>query len=44
MNERTIFMAALDIDDLQQRTAYLDMACQGDAELRQRVDQLLQLP
>ena len=42
MNERTIFMAALDIDDPARRAAWLDEACRGDADLRKRVEALIQ--
>ena len=42
MNERTIFMAALDIDDPVRRAAWLDDACRGDADLRKRVEALIQ--
>jgi WD40 repeat protein/tRNA A-37 threonylcarbamoyl transferase component Bud32 len=38
---KEIFMAALDREPGADRTAYLDEACQGDAELRLRVDVLL---
>lgn len=41
MNERTIFLEALVKTDLQQREAFLDEACGADAELRERVEQLL---
>jgi serine/threonine protein kinase/formylglycine-generating enzyme required for sulfatase activity len=41
MNERTIFLAALDIDDPAGRSAYLDKACAGDPGLRRRLDELL---
>ena len=41
MNERDLFIAALQIDDPAERAAYLDKACGGDAELRQRVEALL---
>src|SRR5271165_3258734 len=41
MNERTIFMSALEIEDQQSRSAYLDQACQGQAEIRERVEKLL---
>jgi len=41
MNERVIFEAAIEIADLRARMAYLVKACQGDAELRARVDALL---
>ena len=38
---KEIFVAALDHEPGAERTAYLDEACQGDAELRLRVDVLL---
>src|SRR5262245_3222369 len=41
MNERTIFLAALDRTDPAKRAAYLDEACAGDAGLRSRVEELL---
>jgi serine/threonine protein kinase len=41
MNERTIFLEALEKDNPEQRSAFLDDVCGGDAELRQRVDKLL---
>ena len=41
MNERTIFLEALEKDNPEQRSAFLDEVCGGDAELRQRVDTLL---
>jgi WD40 repeat protein len=41
MNERTIFMQALELDAPEERSAYLDQACGGDAALRQRVEALL---
>ena len=41
MNERSIFAAALDIADADERVAYLDGACGNDAALRRQVDQLL---
>jgi hypothetical protein len=41
MTERPIFIAALDISEPAQRTAYLDQACGGDAGLRRRVETLL---
>jgi serine/threonine protein kinase/tetratricopeptide (TPR) repeat protein len=41
MNERSIFMEALEKDTLARRSAYLDEACGGDATLRQRVEALL---
>ena len=42
MNERSIFMEALDQDTPAKRSAYLEGACGGDAALRQRVDALAQ--
>src|SRR5262249_30683227 len=42
VNERDLFIAALQIEDATQRSAYLDKACGADAELRQRVDVLLE--
>ena len=41
MNERSLFLAALEITDLAQRANYLDKECANDAALRQRVDALL---
>jgi serine/threonine protein kinase/WD40 repeat protein len=41
MTERSIFLAALDIDDPQKRSAYLDCACAADPTLRTQVEQLL---
>ena len=41
MNERTIFMAALDIDDSAERGAYLDESCRGNPNLRKRVEALI---
>jgi eukaryotic-like serine/threonine-protein kinase len=41
MNERDLFIAALQIEDAARRSAYLDQACAGDAALRQRVEALL---
>src|SRR5438876_5534043 len=41
MNERSIFMEALEKDAPDQRSAYLDEVCVGDAALRQRVEALL---
>jgi eukaryotic-like serine/threonine-protein kinase len=41
MTERTIFLAALEIADPAERTAYLDRACAGDAALRRQVEALL---
>ncbi len=42
MNERSIFMEALEKDTPEQRSSFLDEACAGDAGLRQRVEALLQ--
>ena len=41
MNERELFIAALQIEDPVERAAYLDQACGGDIELRRRLDVLL---
>jgi hypothetical protein len=41
MNERTIFIEALDRDTSADRAAYLDEACTGDPALRARVEALL---
>jgi serine/threonine protein kinase len=41
MTERTIFLAALDIADPAERTAYLERACAGDSALRYKVEALL---
>src|SRR5215472_5296313 len=42
MGERDLFIAALQITDPAERSAWLDHACGGDAALRQRIDVLLQ--
>ena len=41
LSEESLFVAALDIADPAQRLAYLDEACTGNPELRQRLDVLL---
>ena len=41
MTERTIFLAALDIADPAERTAYVERACSGNPALRRRVEALL---
>jgi hypothetical protein len=41
MNERTIFLNALERDDPAARAAYLDRSCAGQPALRQRVEELL---
>jgi serine/threonine protein kinase/WD40 repeat protein len=41
MNERTIFLNALDEDDPKRRRAYLDSVCAGNAALRDRIEALL---
>jgi serine/threonine protein kinase/tetratricopeptide (TPR) repeat protein len=41
MTEREIFDRALDIADLTQRAAYLDIACADNADMRRRLDDLL---
>ena len=42
MNERAIFMEALEKGTPDQRSTYLDEACAGNAALRQRVEALLE--
>ena len=41
MQERDLFIAALEIDDAAARRAYLDAACEADPALRDRVERLL---
>jgi eukaryotic-like serine/threonine-protein kinase len=41
MNERDIFLAAIEIADPAERAAYLDQTCAGNAELRTQVEKLL---
>jgi len=41
VNERDLFIAALQIDDPAKRSAFLDVGCGEDAELRLRVEALL---
>jgi WD40 repeat protein/serine/threonine protein kinase len=41
MNERSVFLAVLDIADPSERSAYLDRACAGDTALRAGVEALL---
>ena len=41
MNERELFIAALDMDDEDDRAAFLSEACGADADLRHRVGRLL---
>jgi WD40 repeat protein/tRNA A-37 threonylcarbamoyl transferase component Bud32 len=41
MSERSIFLNALDREDPAARAAYLDQACAGRPELRQRIERLL---
>jgi eukaryotic-like serine/threonine-protein kinase len=41
-SERTIFLEALDRDDPAERSAYLEQACGDNAELRRRVERLLE--
>jgi serine/threonine protein kinase len=40
MNERSIFLAVLELDDPAERNAYLDRACAGHPALRAQVEQL----
>jgi serine/threonine protein kinase/tetratricopeptide (TPR) repeat protein len=41
MNERSIFISALEIGGPAERAAYLNEACKNDDALRQRIDKLL---
>ena len=41
MNEREIFLAAIEISDPAERAAYVEQTCAEDAELRVRVEELL---
>ncbi len=41
MNERSIFLAALEIGDPAERAAYLDQACAANSDLRRGVEELL---
>jgi serine/threonine protein kinase len=41
MSERTIFIAALDIDDPAGRRAYVDESCRGNPDMRKRVEALI---
>jgi WD40 repeat protein/tRNA A-37 threonylcarbamoyl transferase component Bud32 len=41
MSERCIFLNALDREDPADRAAYLDAACAGNPELRERIERLL---
>lgn len=41
MNEKTIFLAALELSDPLERSAYLNKACAGDTVLLQKVQSLL---
>lgn len=41
MNEREILEQASEIRDRQQRDAFLNQICGGDARLRKRLDELL---
>lgn len=43
MNERDIFLAALEISNQEELSAYLDQACAGNAELRAQVQGLLEM-
>ena len=38
---KALFDRAVEIESVEDRTAYLDQACDGDAELRNRIDALL---
>ncbi len=41
MNERELFIAALQIENETERTAYLDQHCAGNPELKKRIEALL---
>jgi len=41
MTERSVFLAALDLNDPAARAVYLDETCAADHGLRRRVDDLL---
>ena len=41
MSERELFIAVLQIDNERERSAYLDQACAGNAELKKRIEALL---
>ncbi len=41
MNEREIFLEALELPTPEARVAYLQVACGSDVTLRRRVDELL---
>ena len=41
MDERELFLKAVEFDDTNARAGFLDEACAGDPELRRRVDNLL---
>ena len=42
LNEESIFLAALERATPKERAAYVESACAGDSELRERVDELLE--
>ncbi|MCA9057385.1 MAG: serine/threonine protein kinase, partial [Planctomycetaceae bacterium] len=41
MNERDVFLAAIEIADPAERAAYVDQACSDDSKLRAQVEELL---
>jgi serine/threonine protein kinase len=41
MDEEAIFTTALELDSSEERAAFLDQACAGDAHLRRQVEELL---
>src|SRR5262245_65661068 len=43
MNERDIFIGALQLEDLSARQAYLEQACGTEAALRERLESLLKV-
>ena len=43
MDEREIFLAALELDSPSERLAYLNRVCADDVDLRERIDALLRV-
>lgn len=42
MDEKQVFLEALELDSAEQREEFLDRACGNDAEFRKRIEVLLQ--
>lgn len=42
MNERELFIAAIQLEGPCERAAYLEKVCQGDPEIKQRVEVLVE--